>query len=549
MLPPIPFSSPNIENKEESVHTLVETPKNSDFSTPSFLENAQYLANIVPIEDTQLINAPTTLWASHPKGLPFASIFPATVHSRHLIDFYKAILKFRSGKINAVKIGVMGDSIFAPASDMIAPTENATYSWMMCLREAYPDVIFIFKNCAIGGTTWEDMWSDNTPPPGWMNPTTNIWKTSVAEESFHLLLLHSAGNDVNRFSPISVNNLIFYFKSLKNPPSIIVGLSYMPSKSSTISNAYQQYWTQEYQSGLNHIIRWLRGFCLKNDLGFLDFYRWKSMIVEGFDPEDMALEQIIPSPCSTLPAFGVPVPSATRLHETSWSFPNVKNTREDFANECTDFFIAYSFDSNPETITINLSSQKKYLPHVISDNNFHLIFNDNSGKISYSWSDGIENKFHNKFITDILIPEEKPFFLNVMAKGNQVIVKIWIPLSNTEWYPGDLVAMGVGFTTIFAGIIPRFGSPYTPVLSWTNSEARCTIYNLCIGNQLSVRGGGRRYMPWMTDLTPMERSSTTGGSNAYHLNAYGTRDILSHVFRHQQWAMPPRGIEEQIFQY
>lgn len=503
------------------------------------LASATALGQIIPVGSGTLEDAASSLWALHPEHLPYASMFPPTVLPQHLVEFHQAIANFRAGTIPYVYVGVMGDSIFATASNMVSHTENAMYAWMQALREQFPDVTFRFKNCAIGGTTWYDMASDTFAPPGWMNPTTAVWKTAVAAEGFHLLLLHSAGNDVDVFDPVSVDTIVRYFQGLANPPSVVVGLSYTPSKSSTTSASYHAYWQDGYQNGLHLITRWLRGYCLKNGVGFLDFYRWKSMIIEGVDPEEMALEQIVPDATTSLPAFGSPVTSVKGQYNTSWSFPAVKNGRGDSADTLTDFAIAYALSANPGLIGLSIGSK---CTNTVDDNDFYVFFNDASGKIAYSWSDGLEANANNRVVTDIPVPTTWPAYLNFMVKGNQVVVQIWQTLSNTTWTPGSLVSLGTGFTTIFAGLIPRFGGAFTPGLFWSNPDAELSVYNLCIGNQVSVTGGGRRYMPWATNDAPAKASTAAGGSDAYHMNAYGVRDILAHVFRAQVW-----GFDDHLF--
>lgn len=460
--------------------------------------------------------------AVHPLFLPSPSMFPATVRAEHLTAFHNAC---RKGHATVV---VMGDSIFATASDMVAHTENATFAWIETLQQQLPHVKFSFINAAAGGRSWHDMNANTTPPPPWINPPEGKnWKEAVQYYQPDLLLLHSGGNDVGNFNPVDVRELVAFFRNHLNPPSIILGLTHQPSQASTINN----YGSQTYQNDLDGIIKWLRTYAQHEGLGYLDFHRWHSMRRDGFDPCELTLTRITPETDTNLPAFGTYVSDTPH---NSWRFPTCQNENGISADCCTDFAISFELERKTAFLSIDLGPRSSSTFHAPYSNRFHVFFNDESGHISYTWSDGTHIDEERKQVTNILVPEA-PFLFNIMLKGSRLVFSIWKSLSHTDWQPEHLNALGTGYQYVYDAGIIRFGGPFTPQLAWAGYN-RLKIFNLCIANACVVSDNAVRNMPDRTDNDLYAQTYAAGGSGHYHMNAYGVRDILTPIFRAQNWS-------------
>lgn len=457
----------------------------------------------------------------HPTHLAPPSMFPATVRPEHLTAFHKACREKQA------TVMVMGDSIFATASDMVCHTENATYAWLETLQQHLPHVRFTFINAAAGGRSWKDMNSQATPAPEWINPPPNMnWKEAVRYYQPDLLLLHSGGNDVGSFNPLDVKELIAFFLSAPKPPSIILGLTHHPSQASTING----YATQEYQEGLDGIIKWLRTYAQREGFGYLDFHRWHSMRRDGFDPCELTLTRVHPEEGSGLSSFGSYI---SETPHNNWDFPTCENENHIAANNCTDFALAFELEKKPAFFSLNLSSGYSSAFHPPYSNKLHVFFDDDSGCIAYSWSDGTHPDEDKKRITNIPIPSF-PALFNIMVKGSRLVFSIWVPLSHTNWQPEHLNILGTGYQYVCDETIIRFGSPFTPRLEWAGYN-RLRIFNLCVANASVVSENAVRNMPDRTDNDLYEHTYAAGGSRHYHMNAYGVRDILTPVFRAQNW--------------
>lgn len=461
----------------------------------------------------------------HPSHLAPPNMFPATVRAEHLITFHKACRQKQA------TVMVMGDSIFATASDMICHTENATYAWLETLQQQIPFVKFSFINAAVGGRSWKDMNSQTTPAPEWVDAPHNMsWKEAVQHYQPDLLLLHSGGNDVGTFNPLDVKELVEFFLKSPKPPSVILGLTHHPSQASSING----YGTREYQEGLDGIIKWLRTYAQREGLGYLDFHRWHTMRRDGFDPCELSLTRISPAEGSGLPSFGQYV---SETSHNGWVFPSCENENHIAANNCTDFAISFELEKKPAFLSLNLSSENYKAFHPPYSNRLHVFFDNDDGYISYSWSDGTHSDEKKKEITGVTIPSF-PALFNVMLKGSRLVFSVWVPLTHTSWQPGHLNMLGTGYKYIFDESVVRFGGGFTPKIEWAGYN-RLRIFNLCIANDSVVSENALRNMPDRTDNDLFEHTYAAGGSGHYHMNAYGVRDILTPIFRAQYWALTP----------
>lgn len=462
--------------------------------------------------------------AIHSESLGGPVMFPQTVKARHLRQFHNAC---RTGKATVV---VMGDSIFATASDMISHTENATFAWIETLQQHNPGVEFHFVNAAVGGRNWHDMNDPACKPPPWIDPVPeSSWKEAVAALKPDLLLLNSGGNDVGCFSVQAVHELIGFFQSQPHVPSIVLGISHPPSLSSDLND----YGTETYIQGMDGVTKWLRTYAIRHGIGYLDFYRWHLMRRDGFDPTELALTQVCLDDSSSIKKFGM---STGNPNLSRWVFPNVMNPEGVSASACTDYAVSFELTSRPLFLSIDLSGQPVDGHCTKCANRLYIWLDEEDGMLAYSWSDGAQDDNANKRKTSIPIPAFPAKFV-AMVKGSRVVFGVWCPFRHSDWQPDGLVHLGTGYRYVCDDSLVRFGGEFTPSIQWAGSSD-ITVYNLCVGSSVVCEAGGARNSPDFTNYELYAASVHAGGSGHYHMNAYGVRDILVPVLRAQAWDVP-----------
>lgn len=455
--------------------------------------------------------------AVHPEYLSGPEMFPSTVGPLHLRRFHEAC---RKGKATVV---IVGDSIFAIASDMVASTENAAYAWVETLQQQNPGVRLRFVNAAVGARNWNDMASDTGNPPPWINPRKDAsWKQAICDLEPDLVLINSTGNDVGNFQPKAVHDFISYLKNSPKEPSIILGISHLPSLASDINN----YTTMAYLDGLDSVAKWLRSYAQYYGVGYLDFYRWQSIRRDGFDPCELVLTK--------MDIRGKEKPTKVILFKngiihSKFYFPVISLKNGLTTSKCTDFAVSFECKHKVPFIKINLSKEKNIMN---CDNHLTIFLDNNNGKISYFLDDG-SGIYVESVETDIDIPTF-PAYFNILVKGSRIVCSVWQAFKESDWSPQDLVGMGAGYTDICDQTVIRFGGVYHPSIQ-TEGETEIILYNLCVANACMVEGGGRRNRPDRTDAELYEVSEESGGSGHYHMNAYGVRDILVPIIRNQVW--------------
>lgn len=461
------------------------------------------------------------------------TMFSPTVRPEHLRQFHKAC---SSGK---AKVMVMGDSIGAVATDP-AESENYTYCLIETIMQQNPFVDISFINAAMGGASWFQMNSDVFSAMDWLDHLPNeSWKNYVAREEPDLLILHSGGNDTPNFNPQEVIGLINFFQSQKKPPSIIISITYNPSYFYDNETSWLNYYTDEWQNALRVTTGWLRSFAINKGLGFLDFYRYMEYCRDGVDIGNIALSKVLLT--EDEPNFSWNKFISLSDHE--WSFPKLRNINGTSAQKCSDFTHSFSLNKNPRIMSINLSSFPMKNAIINEPNSVHLFFDEPSGYISWSWSDGIFPSHENKIVTNIPVPQVWPARFNVTVKGSRVWIRVFSPFKHNQSYdPGVLCKYGTGYSDIVNKLLIRFGGDFCPKISFAMPEMQISTHNLCIGSNgrssqdlyQTSRSTNNHDLFKMFGNTP----DLIGGSNAYHLNTFGVRDILNPVILFQKWSMP-----------
>ncbi|WP_215754651.1 SGNH/GDSL hydrolase family protein [Acetobacter sp. P5B1] len=460
-------------------------------------------------------------------------MFPPTVKLRHLKNFQKA------AQAGTATVMIMGDSIGAVAMQP-ADSENYMFALIEELQIQNVGLKINFINAAIGGTTWRDMDSDEYRAPDWLDPLpAESWKACVARNKPDLLILHCNGNDVPFFNPFYVKNLLKYFEEQPKVPSIILAITHAPTSSIDTGHEWMKYHTQEWQHGLASANGWIRSFAKQSGYGYLDFDRWMLMRRDGVDNDEVALSLVEPNSNSSVPAWG----QETESKEGNiWWFPEAVNVNGVSAHSCTDFAHAFSLSENPVQMILSLRDGRDPGQLLCVPNAIYISFNDPSGKMSITWSDGVVEDSKNKILTNILIPKAWPCEFNIIVKGARVWIRMLSSFSNCDSYNvGELVKYGTGYATLFDGIVTRFGGEWHPSYTFVVPNVKIKTHSLAVGSRVSTTNDVPRNMPDKIcyDLYKMVggNPSRIGGSNAYHMNAYGVRDILVPVVRHQEWGV------------
>lgn len=471
----------------------------------------------------------------HREYLASPRMFPATVKARHLKRFHEACAT------GSAKVVIMGDSIFSIGADLISTAESPVFVLIDELMKQNPGVDIQVANCAIGGQSWLGMESDDSQPPPWCDNEHNLsWKEFVAAENPDLLILYSGGNDGYNISSLSMQKLIEYFQNKNNYksnniPSIILGVTYQPSLGSPVND----YNKESVQDGITYALTYVRNYAISKGLGYLDFGRWHSMVRDGMDPCELTLTRVSTEVGTNLTAWSESMP----LDENNkWIFPPCVNEIGVKANHCTDWLLVFLVTINPEYIKISLSA-KNYTDMNLLNNLF--IMNHN-GKIRVHYQDGVyDNQFDE--ISNIDWPLGASTWM-IVKKNGRVRVQIQVPLTNT-WniYGQTNVNNGMGMVTVWDHEVIAFGAPYQPEVQF-GVKAELIIYNLCVGDSTSAQTGGncasgQRYHPIVSDYEIyVGNDNHTGGSSAFHMNAYGVRMVLAPVIRAQEWGRPMTGL-------
>lgn len=465
---------------------------------------------------------------AHREYLASPRMFPATVKARHLKRFHEACAT------GCAKVVIMGDSIFSIGADLISTAESPVFVLIDELMKQNPGVNIQVANCAIGGQSWLGMESDDSQPPPWCDNENNLsWKEFVAAESPDLLILYSGGNDGYNISSLSMQKLIEYFQSKNNYesgniPSIVLGVTYQPSLGSSVND----YNKESVQDGITYALTYVRNYAVSKGLGYLDFGRWHSMVRDGVDPCELTLTRVSTEIGTNLSAWSEAIP----LDENNkWIFPSCVNEIGVKADHCTDWLFAFLVTVNPEYIKIPLSAKN----YTDTNNNNNIFIINHEGKIRVYYQDGVyDNQFDE--ISNIDWPLGASTWM-IVKKNGRVRVQIQVPLRNT-WniYGQTNVNNGMGMVTVWDHEVIVFGAPYRPEVQF-GVKAEIIVYNLCVGDSTSAQTGGncasgQRYHPIVSDYEIyVGDNNHTGGSSAFHMNAYGVRMVLAPVIRAQEW--------------
>lgn len=454
--------------------------------------------------------------AVHSEILPPPEMFPANVKPRHLTQFYKAC---RSGKATVI---VLSDSIYSPGANLTTMSESPFYTLCDEIMRQNPDVDFTFVNMGIGGQTYAGMASSGavTTYMPWNDiPDGVSWLQACGDLNPDLVFIHSAGNDQWGFEPANFNTVYNFFKGLSTPPSLVYGIPYQPSLTSSVND----YHDDSIQRGMWWAATYVRSFCIVNDVGFVDELRWHAMCRDGIDPCDMSLTMVN--------LDGTTAPTAwenTVSTKNGWSFPDLKNDNGVSAAYCTDWRLAGTFPGSgtlPGVINVILSPGNK--------SQLWIMF-DNDRNITAKYTDS--TSLWTIPVTGIKAKTGDLQFA-LTSKNGRLQFLVLNAKTNTDWTFNDIGAkqLSLGYETVFDTEIVKFGGPYTPSLN-TDTDSQMQVDGLWVSSSWDITENCRRYRPITTNNALYVSSVNAGGSDAYHMNTYGVRMILGHLLRAVNWA-------------
>ncbi|MCP1202230.1 SGNH/GDSL hydrolase family protein [Acetobacter oryzoeni] len=443
----------------------------------------------------------------------------------------------------------VGDSIGAIASD---PCEIAVYpnAIVEMLKRDNPGVKIDHRNMAIGGTHWSDFINPNYGAPDWQDPKSGeSWQSCCARQNPDVVILHFLGNDIPNFSPANVYSAVNFWKSQEKVPDIIFGVTYRPSYSNAVDPGESEltYYTEAWQRAFQASVGWLKTYCQANGFGYIDFDRYVASARDGYDPEDVALSMVPALAGTSLPSYENWLElSSDNYANGKWEMPHAPSAVGTYADECTDASLAFDLDAIPGTFIVALNPMGNDGLNITFDCGVYVWFDDASGFITWSYSDGVIDPNTNKQTTNIPIPanvsQSNPVRMCVEAVGARVRVRVFTPFTNNpSWYPNyPLFYYGTGLATVCDILMarPLDARQYSLTMSQIGGK-NIKFHRICVGDRSRPGPDVHRYVPSTPcyDLYSEIDGNVQliGGSNAYHMNSQGVRDTQWRAVRDQVW--------------
>jgi lysophospholipase L1-like esterase len=449
-----------------------------------------------------------------PLGAPTPFMFNVDVGPEHLTSFHKACA---TGKATVV---CFGDSIVSQQADLISPTESPWFTFVQQLRAHNPGVAMTEHNYAIAGQVYAQMESSlplSHRPEWWYKDAARTWFSYVAAAQPDLVFLYSGGNDGYGFNVATFKSLIAQLNALRKPPSLIFGIVYPPSRSSTVNN----YHLKRTQDGIAFTAGWVRGYAKRHGYGFLDFMRWHNRCRDGYDSTETSCTLVNPAPDTPLNWY----PSAPIAASPAGAvaFPANINENGVPANLVTDFYVNFTLHRGFKTpLSINLSNAPRD-PARPAPNAFNLV--PAGGRFRYYWSDAADD-FIDDTTTDLPVPDG-PVTLSIAVK-NELLTCALIP---AEFLRMGFPLCEFGKIDICALSVIRFGAPFAPVISGIPPGETLSFNNICVADHTLATPNSARFTPVLTDADIYTKLPNAGGSGAYHMNAYGVQKIMNPVIK------------------
>ncbi|AOW47111.1 hypothetical protein A4S02_10450 [Acetobacter ascendens] len=506
----------------------------------------------IPVtDDKTVVNGQTNNRGNYVHWSAYGSApdhFSPTVRPEHLKQAGKAARE--NGKLTFINVG---DSIGAVASD---PCEISVYpnAIVEMLQRDNPGVEIDYQDFAIGGTTWGNFADTSYASPAWLDPKSGeSWQARCARANPDVVVLHWMGNDVPNFDPFQVYAAVNFWESQAKVPDIIFAITYRPSYSNDVDagETELQYYTEAWQRAFQASVGWLKTYCQANGFGYIDFDRYVAVARDGYDPEDVALAMVPAAAGTSLPSYESWLTlSSDNYSNAKWEMPHAPSATGTYADECTDASIVCDFDTAPGLVVFSLQPAGTdgiiLTGGAVYDIGLYVWFNDSSGFVTWSYSDGIINPNTTKRTTTIPVPtnisQTNPFRLCLEAVGARVRMRVFTPFTNNPtWTPGyPLFYYGTGLTTICDVLIPRTlqTQKYSITASGIGGK-NIKFHRICVGDRSQSGPDVHRYVPSTScyDLYSEVDGNVQliGGSNAFHMNSQGMRDTQWRAVRDQDW--------------
>ncbi|KXV04856.1 hypothetical protein AD930_14720 [Acetobacter malorum] len=465
-------------------------------------------------------------------GSPY--MFGPTVMARHLQKFHAACSR------GVATVMIVGDSIFNAGANLANPQQCPWEHILDKIKVENPGVRLTDYNMTWGGQTWGDIASsDNAASvPPWVpgQDGTTCWLDLCLLKKPHLVFLWFGGNDGNTVNPANIDKVVKSFQAIGS--DVILCETFQPNTGSKIGN----YYLESVQDGIHYVRRYITSYAQAHGLGYLPFGRWVDMARDGFDPESLALPEVIAQAGTAYPARYTTIPVDMLANSKDYQFPDIKNMLGVSAAKCTDWCIAIEHDGvNPLTTAWRMSLSSSDKTGDGYENDLWLFFNKDN--IAFHVTDAAGNKTVHQ--TNIPVPRNKWQFW-MMVRGGRVVFAMRLPFNN-GWVSQnpEEQSSGLGYTHIFDQYIPRCGASYTPLIAGISSNSESfRISAFGVADATRADGGGTRYRPISNalaqyyDTTQIDGNPNAGGSGDYHLNNFGVRDMLWPVVDGQQWGAP-----------
>lgn len=448
----------------------------------------------------------------------------------------------------------IGDSIGQVASD---PCEMSVYpnAIVEMLERSNPGVTVRHINQAIGGTKWSDFTNPTYLAAGWQDvKVSESWQENCARKVPDIVMMHWLGNDIPNFNTADVVEAVSFWKKQTKIPDILIGITYRPSYLKDIdqSELLLPYHTKAWRNAFQASVGWLRLYCQANGIGYIDFDRYVASVRDGYDTEDVSLTMVLNKAGTSLPSYEEWLPlTANSSNEILWEMPDAPSANGTLANACTDISFIYDFDALPteHEFILYSASPTSDIIRTKYDIGIKLIFNDPSGYVAYTYSDGTINPDITKMQTAIPVPQniskDNPLRLSFEAVGARVRMRMFTPFVNDRSFTMNwqLAYYGTGLTVVSDQLLarPMHQSTYKFIVSGLNS-INIKYHRLCVGDRSCPGPDVHRYIPTVScyDLYSKidQNVAMAGGSNAYHMNAMAVRDTQWRAVRDQDWRVP-----------
>jgi hypothetical protein len=372
----------------------------------------------------------------------FAAVRPLSVPFERGIRSAQHLPLVNAG--SALTVVIVGDSRATPLSDQIVATDYFSQQVKRKLLREFPTKTFTYYERAIVGAGWShldaaSLASTGLTLPSWATPSTNSWLSFVSALAPDLIVFELGANTgVPGTEMAAFYSVMGKVAAFTKVPDRIFSTSEAPSFTTGGLTGVAMREARHQQASM------LRGYCLRNNFGFIDKNRWASILRDGIDPLRSVFVQ--PTAQINFNSGGLPWTTPYTTHDMSIIFQLAGVPASQLRSGSAGAF------------KIGIGS--------LSDNTFEI------------WKDaGTGNFFINSRLTGTLLPYSAintgvacpasgTMYFEFIVKGQ------WVQLgfSTTTQIAGN-------FTPIWSGYTERAGGLFTPFFSQAGSGGQVFFIN------------------------------------------------------------------------